>query len=161
MQTQGQKPTGYPKQIANLILALFLYCPLSMAALGDSEDSVEKDRKTLSGTRSHATTQDSYSVHEISTEGLTVREYVSSHGVVFGITWKGISHPDLSSILGSYTEEFQTANKHAVKPQGHRSHSATQTSHIVVEKSGHMRSVQGRAFIPALIPKGVSADEIQ
>jgi len=35
------------------------------------------------------------------------------------------------------------------------------TDRVVVEKWGNMRNLQGRAYAPALIPPGVSIDEIK
>jgi hypothetical protein len=34
-------------------------------------------------------------------------------------------------------------------------------NNVVVEKWGHMRNLQGRAYAPALMPQGVSVDEIR
>ena len=42
-----------------------------------------------------------------------------------------------------------------------RRNQKVETNRIVVEKWGHMRNLQGRAYVPALIPAGVSIDEIK
>jgi hypothetical protein len=42
-----------------------------------------------------------------------------------------------------------------------RRHVTVKTDGVVVEKWGHMRNLQGRAYAPALIPQGVSVDEIK
>jgi len=49
------------------------------------------------------------------------------------------------------------------KPSGKpgRRHVQVKTDGVVVEKWGHMRNMQGRAYAPALIPKGVNVDEIK
>jgi hypothetical protein len=39
-------------------------------------------------------------------------------------------------------------------------HMITKSSSVVVEKSGHLRGMKGRAFVPGLIPTGVSSNEI-
>jgi hypothetical protein len=49
---------------------------------------------------------------------------------------------------------------HAHRQPGRR-HVTVKTDSVVVEKWGHMRNLQGRAYAPALIPKGVNVDEIK
>jgi Protein of unknown function (DUF2844) len=100
-----------------------------------------------------------YTVEQISIPtGVTVNEYLSPDGTVFAVSWRGPRPPDLPQLLGSYFAEFQTA---AASPQAQRGHLLVQTENLVVETSGHMRDLRGRAYLPALLPQGVSADEIQ
>ena len=42
-----------------------------------------------------------------------------------------------------------------------RAYPLTSPDRVVVEKWGHMRNLQGRAYAPALLPPGVSSDEIR
>jgi len=91
---------------------------------------------------------------------VTVREYISASGVVFGVAWNGLIHPDLTQLLGSYAGEYQEVLQQTKRKAGRRSIRVT-TGHIVVEKWGHIRNLQGRAYIPALIPQGVTVDEIK
>ena len=143
-----------------LVLTVFAAAQQVQAALGESVDSVASDQKALSAVRRTAKTSMTYTVHEIRTETLTVREYVSPSGVVFGIAWNGLTHPDLTPLLGSYSSEYQKALSHAHRQPGRR-HVQVKTDGVVVEKWGHMRNLQGRAYAPALIPQGVSVDEIK
>lgn len=100
-----------------------------------------------------------YSVEQISTPaGVTVNEYISQGGTVFAVSWRGPQPPDLSQLLGSYFAEYQSA---AASPRRQRGYLRVQTETLVVETSGHMRDLRGRAYLPALLPSGVSADEIQ
>jgi hypothetical protein len=89
-----------------------------------------------------------------------VREYVSTSGVVFGIAWNGLIHPNLTQLLGSYAGEYQEALLQTPRIKGSR-HLQVKTSGVVVEKWGHMRNLQGRAYVPSLIPPGVRVDEIK
>jgi len=130
------------------------------AALGSSPDVAIADREATSVTR-HDTVQHSrYSVHEISSASTVVREYVSPSGIVFGIAWNGLMHPDLTHLLGSYAVEYHKALRQVLRNPGRR-HSRVETNGIVVQKWGHMRNLQGRAYLSALIPEGVSVDEIR
>ncbi len=80
--------------------------------------------------------------------------------MVFGIAWNGMSRPDLTTLLGSYANAYRTALQQSPRTPGHRFRQI-KTDRVVVEKWGHMRNLQGRAYAPALIPQGVSVNEIK
>ena len=130
------------------------------AALGESVDSVAKDRKALSAARGASTVHAGYTVQEVVSDSVTVREYISPAGIVFGIAWNGYTHPDLTPLLGSYAGEYNTALRKTPRKPGRRN-AQIRTDRIVVEKWGHMRNLQGRAYVKTLIPQGVSIDEIK
>jgi Protein of unknown function (DUF2844) len=132
----------------------------AQAALGESIDSLASDKKALMTVRSAKRTSSNYTVHELQSTTMTVREYVSVSGVIFGITWNGLTHPDLTPLLGNYASEHKKAASHTKRQPGRR-YAKIKSDNIVVEKWGHMRRLQGRAYVPALIPEGVSVDEIK
>src|ERR1700761_7361734 len=106
-----------------LITSLFVFSASisgSFAALGDKESSIEADRKTFVASRHAPVAHAKYTVQEIASDGLTVREYVNADGTIYAIAWNGINHPDLSSLMGSYFQEYQAASKRAVKVRGRR-----------------------------------------
>jgi hypothetical protein len=162
---------GGPNAMKRKLYALFLYLGLSMAALamaeqaqatlGESADSVASDRKALSAVQRATTARNGYTVHEFALDGTFVREYVSPSGIVFGIAWNGLTYPDLTPLLGSYASEYQAALRQTPRRPGLRRYQTVKTDRIVVQKWGHMRNLQGRAYAPALIPPGVSIDEIK
>ncbi len=139
----------------------FLLASPGHATLGGPADSVEADRKMLSASRGAITTQGSYTVHAMADDAHTYREYVSASGVVFAIAWDGLFAADLTPLLGSYEGEFQQALSNTPHPPGMRNRSVVRTPRVVVEQWGHMRSMHGRAYVPDLIPPGVSLDEIK
>jgi len=130
------------------------------ATLGEPAESVMADRKAISADRSTTTVRNGYTIQEVISDSVSVREYISPSGVVFGIAWNGLTHPDLTLLLGAYTGEYQEALKQTPRKYGRR-FSQVRTDRVVVEKWGHMRHLQGRAYAPALIPSGVSIDEIK
>ncbi len=132
----------------------------SLATLGGSADSIESDRKVLAAVRGSTTGQNGYTVQEITYGGTIVREYVSSSGVVFAIAWNGVRSPDLTSLLGTYADQYQRALQNTPHRPGVR-HSSIKGDNVVVERWGHVGNVQGRAYDPALIPTGVTIDEIK
>ena len=143
-----------------LSMALFVTAQRIEATLGESADTVELDRKALTAVRGETEAHKNYIVHGFNSDSTTVREYISPSGVVFGISWKGLIHPDLTQILGSYAGEYQEALRKTPRQQGRR-RLQVKTSRVVVEKWGHMRNLQGRAYAPGLIPSGVSVNDIR
>ena len=153
------------KKLSGLLICLglalaFFLVQQAYATLGESTDSIATNKKTLSAVRSSTRTSSKYSIHEFQSETITVREYVSPSGIVFGIAWNGLTYPDLTPLLGSYASEHQKAASH-IKRQPEHKYVKVESDNVVVEKWGHMRNLQGRAYAPALIPQGVTTDEIK
>ncbi|MDO8722836.1 MAG: DUF2844 domain-containing protein [Syntrophales bacterium] len=153
------------RKIYALFLSLALAAALAIvrpaqAVLGGSADSIASDQKVLSAVRRATTVRTGYNVHEVISASVTLREYVSPSGVVFGIAWNGLIHPDLTPLLGSYAGEYGESLRQTPRKPGRR-RLQVKTSRVVVEKWGHMRNLKGRAYAPALIPTGVSVDEIK
>lgn len=144
----------------SLILALLFNPKGALATLGEPVTSIEKDRKGMSAVRRSAVQQPKYSIHPIDAGGITVREYALPSGVVFAVGWSGNGEPDLSQLLGSYHPDYLKGLKDYPRKHGHRSRKFG-TKRMVVEKWGHMRSLHGHAYLPALLPSGVSPDEIK
>jgi hypothetical protein len=132
----------------------------AFATLGEGADSVAKDRKALSASKRATTTRANYTVQEVVSDAVTVREYLSPDGVVFAVAWNGLTPPDLTTLLGSYTREYQDAKQKTAHQHGHR-RSQVKSANIVVETWGHMRNLQGRAYVPALVPGGVNLEDIR
>jgi hypothetical protein len=129
------------------------------ATLGETDASISKDQKALSAVRRAATAARSYKVQTLKSDANEVREYVAANGVVFAIAWNGLVHPDLASLLGSYVGEYREALRQTPGKPGQRGRRVA-SDRVVVEQWGHMRNMQGRAYLPALIPPGVTIDEI-
>jgi hypothetical protein len=145
---------------ASLALLLLAASGSGRAELGGTAESVETDRRALAATRLPTVAQAGYQIHEIETGGTRIRQYLSPQGLVFGVAWEGLSHPDLDSLLGPYAPAWREAEARTPGSPGRRAHTVT-APHLVVERWGHLRHVQGRAWDPALLPPGVSADAIR
>jgi len=131
------------------------------ATLGEKADSVEKDRKALSGVKTtEKASRTNYKIQEITSAATTLREFLTPDGVVFAVAWNGLAHPDLSTLLGRFDQEYKNAKKQLPRKHG-QSRSAVKGDHVVVETWGHMRNLQGRAYVPALVPEEVNLDEIR
>ncbi len=102
-----------------------------------------------------------YTIHTTTTEGLTLKEYADNAGLVFALSWQGVAHPDLSSLLGKYLSEYQTSVTRHQSTPGRRRSGIFPAHRVVVEKAGTIGRSRGRAYLPASIPKGVLLNEIQ
>ena len=151
----------YALLLLGLSIAAFTLAQQTQAGLGESVDSIATDQSALSAVKHATTARNGYSIHELTSDGTALREYVSPSGIVFGIAWNGLAHPDLRPLLGSYAAEYEAALRQTPRKPGLRRHEALKTERVVVEKWGLMRNLQGRAYAPALIPPGVTIDEIK
>jgi len=129
------------------------------AALGGDAASVPADAAELHGAVNTEIRQQ-YEIQEISAEaGMRVREYLTRDGVVFAVSWSGPVLPDLQRLLGTHYAEYAAALKGLTSPGLHRSVRVA-SSELIVESGGHLRAYAGHAYLPALIPAGVSAAEL-
>ncbi len=147
-----------------LLMVVFAGSQRARAALGESVDSIGTDREMVSPekvtSKVISNAYANYTVYQLNYDGTSVREYVSASGIVFGIAWNGLIHPDLTPLLGSYAAEYQEALGRTVRKYGER-HLQVRAAHVIVQKWGHMRNLQGRAYDPDLIPAGVTVEEIR
>jgi hypothetical protein len=93
--------------------------------------------------------------------GTTIHEYASAGGQVFAYTWNGPTAPDLHTILGGRLAAFRSASAQSRAMHGdlHAQHVAS--ADAIVESGGAMRGYLGRAWLPGLMPGGVSISDLQ
>ncbi|HET6899475.1 MAG TPA: DUF2844 domain-containing protein [Vicinamibacteria bacterium] len=129
------------------------------AALGKPVSSVADDGKRLGGEVRTLGLAAGFAVHEISAaDGTVVREYASPAGEVFGVSWRGMTRPNLADLLGDHYAAFRDAPR---PPGRRRGPLVVRTDHLVVEMGGHMRDFHGRAYLPDRLPASVSSDSIR
>lgn len=132
----------------------------ALAALGSDVSSIEADRISLKGALAAFSTVKGYAVHEITTPaGGHVREYLTSGGKVFAVSWRGPFIPDLKQMLGSYYARYAQAAS-AQHVGGHR-HLRIEQPGLVVESNGRMRAFYGRAWDPGLLPPNFTPADIR
>ncbi len=135
---------------------------LLFAALGGSASSIDADRVKMQAALVGIQTVNAYTVHEIqSATGTLVREYVSSSGDVFAVSWNGPTMPDLQQVLGRYFPVYQQAVQAARQTRRARGPLAIDTGDLVVQVSGHMRSFTGRAYVKHLVPASIQPSAIR
>lgn len=127
------------------------------AALGEDVSSVQADQARMQAAL-EVTQAAGYAVHLLRLRsGTTVRQYVSSAGMVFAVSWQGPAMPDLKQLLGRHFEAYVDA----VKSRRSGAARPIRSPGLVVQTGGHMRAYFGRVYVPQMLPRGVSAEEIQ
>jgi len=142
------------------IALLALLAPaITHAELGGKAASVQADLVQMNAGVIHAaTTSPNFSVQQIQTpNGITIKEFISSAGTVFAVTWQGPQMPDLRQLLGQYFNDYVSAAKN--NRDGH-SQLGIQTADLVVQASGYVRAFSGIAYLPGLMPPGVSVAQL-
>jgi len=144
------------------LTATLMYSHNTYAALGGNSASVEADRAHFNATKKSSVSKVGYSIQEIDAGSVTIREYVSTTSdLVFGIAWNGFRNPDLGILLGTYADEYTKVATQKAQIHGQKNSSSVKTSNITVEQWGHMRNLQGRAYMQSQLPEGVQSDEIK
>jgi Protein of unknown function (DUF2844) len=145
------------------IVTLVLAFPANASAtLGRDTSSVDADRVRMQGALLRIARSDTYTIHEMrSSTGTTVREYVSSSGTVFAVTWQGPWLPDLRQVLGAYFDDYQRALQATAGKRRARGSLTIDQPDLMVQASGHPRAFSGRAFVPRLMPLRVQPETIR
>ncbi|MGB6485219.1 MAG: DUF2844 domain-containing protein [Candidatus Acidiferrales bacterium] len=146
--------------VAAALMILAIPFP-AKASLGGDITSVRADKARLQGTL-QATKNGVYTVEEVKAPtGLLLREYVSSNGQVFAVTWQGPTRPDLQQVLGTYFTTFTQAVQAARGHRIGRGPLVIKRPGLVVEMAGHMRWLVGRVYVPSMVPPEVQMEEIR
>ena len=128
------------------------------AGLGQPVASVSADRARMKGQlRQRAGI--GYTVEEITLpSGTVVKEFVSPSGIVFAVSWHGPTMPNLEQTLGSqYFSQLKAAEK---TQRFGRNHIELTGPKFVLHAGGHMRAFFGMAYVPSLLPSGVSLSDL-
>ncbi|MDR5750927.1 MULTISPECIES: DUF2844 domain-containing protein [unclassified Caballeronia] len=92
--------------------------------------------------------------------GITLRQYVDSAGVVYAVSWHGAAMPDLDALLGAHFARYKSAAAGSQASHGlHASRVADDD--LVVESGVRLRQFVGRAWLTDALPAGVTADDIE
>jgi hypothetical protein len=150
------------KELTMHIVLLPLLVALSLpafAGLGGDATPVAAGQAVGKSVIRRAIPARSYTIQDVqSADGTTVREYITLEGKVFGVSWTGPVMPNLAQLFGDHYESY----REAIKGRGPgRKPVHVNSSDLVVESAGHMRAFRGRAYVPQMLPAGVSANEIK
>jgi hypothetical protein len=148
-------------KIAALSSALLLAAlgpRIAFATLGEPEITVQTDVAQLRASIKSSQNGASYRVHEIQLPGGTLlREFVAPNGNVFAVAWNGPTKPNLRQALGKYFDAYVSA---PTPKYADLKHVNIQQGDLVVQGSGHMRALSGRAYLASAIPSGVNLGDL-
>lgn len=157
-----------------LAAALFLAAAIprrAYAALGETSASIARDaarmhativKPAAAATAPPPSRAPAFSVARFRTPaGVSVREYVAPGGTVFAVSWRGAAPPDLAVLLGAYFTQYRKAAATGSPSAFGLHNSIVAGPDVTVETGGHMGDLWGRAYVPTMLPPGVSQSEIE
>jgi membrane-bound ClpP family serine protease len=143
---------------AGAFLLVLVPLEAAHAALGENAGSLARDHEALRGMLI-VTPMQGYDVHTmVGASGVTVREYAAHTGNVFAVTWSGTQVPDLKRLLGTYFERYVSLAQ--TRRTGHHVLSIN-TPGLVMTSIRIQRMATGQAYVPGLLPSGVSPRELR
>jgi hypothetical protein len=140
--------------LAGSLASLLLACN-AWAALGGDVASVASDQQTWGASDSQSYRSGATVHTQTLPNGLSIRQYVDAGGLVFAVAWNGPVLPDFPQLLGSYFSSYTDALR--AQKRGVNVQSAA----LVLESGGLMRAFFGRAYLPAQLPTGLTAQDVR
>ena len=148
-------------RIAALLSALLVAAlapRMACATLGEPEITVQSDVTQLRASIKSSEDRVGYRVHEIQLPGSTLlREFVAPNGNVFAVAWNGPTKPNLRQALGKYFDTYASAPRAKFVD---RRHMNIQQGDLIVQGSGHMRVLSGRAYLASALPNGFNLGDL-
>ncbi|TCK84036.1 DUF2844 domain-containing protein [Paraburkholderia sp. BL9I2N2] len=110
-----------------------------------------------------STASASYTVRQTNLpSGTVVHEYAGQDGNVFAIAWSGPRMPDVAALFGSYLPQVTNAvEAQRAQRDGGRGPARIDQSGLVVRSGGHMGFFAGQAYLPQMLPAGVTGSDIR
>ena len=150
---------AFPATLAASTTALALLCAsatahaeLGGAMPGQADSTASAPRTLLNGALRVRTVTDAGTT--------TINEYATSTGQIIAYAWQGPTMPDLRALLGKHADSYQ-AGVAAAPADGNLHVSRVARPDVIVESGGPMRGYVGRAWLPAALPAGVTANDFQ
>ena len=92
---------------------------------------------------------------------IRVRQYVSSSGQVYAVSWDGPAMPDIAVLLGTWFDRYRQEASAALPNASGLHSSRVSSSDLMVETAVRLRDFSGRAWLPSALPAGVAAADIE
>ncbi len=141
-------------------LALLLGPVHSFAGLGQDLDSNNVEHKRMAA-QHRVMPGAQYSLHEFqSADGSRFRQYVSSSGMVFAVSWRTLYKPDLSALLGTSYPGYSAAARVAAQRTGVQRYFQHDDLDLVLQSSAYLHVFSGFAFRRSMLPRGVNPEQI-
>ena len=92
---------------------------------------------------------------------IRVRQYVSSSGQIYAVSWDGPAMPDVAVMLGTSFDRYRQEASMALPNASGLHSSRVSSSDLMVETAVRLRDFSGRAWLPSAFPAGVTAADIE
>ena len=153
--------TIFPQFAISGLTALLLFSSIAKAELGGTVSSVEADRGRFALEKGQLKTFSTFKVQELVSDKIKIRQFFNNDGIVFGVAWTGPIDTQLLPLLGTYSQDYQKAElSRPLTRKGRIPYRKVQADRVVVETWNMLRKVQGKAYVPALLPANVKAEKI-
>jgi len=153
--------TTYRAILQLLILIVpAIWLSVARAELGGDGASVMADVAQLHGVMQTSNRAPIAVVTITADNGVIVREFLDSGGLVFAVTWSGPAVPDLRELLGHYFAGY-TSVLSALPNAGRQRAIHVVMADLVVQSGGHLRAYSGLAYLPARLPAGVAPETLR
>jgi hypothetical protein len=144
------------------LLASLTAPPAAWAVLGESLASVQLDQQRMAGQRSLAIGAGPQVQLITLAGGSTIRQYLTSSGVVYAVAWNTRFKPRLDQLLGAHFPAYAEAARRSMQARpGIVHHAVLQQDDLVVETTAHLNAHVGRAYLRSLLPVGEPLDAIR
>jgi hypothetical protein len=148
-------PGALPLALACVLAASLFASPDAHAELGGTMPN----EAAASGTAPQPLLNGALRMRTLTDAGTTtINEYATSTGQIIAYTWAGPTMPDLTALLGKHADSYRTGAMSAADGNLHASRIVRPD--VIVESGGPMRGYAGRAWMPAALPPGVTADDL-
>jgi hypothetical protein len=143
------------KKLSVLALGIIIsFSSFSFDGLGNkstatSQTDAKVALKSSNNLNASTTNIAKFSTNIIQDNGTIIKEFIRTDGVIFGVSWQGQIVPDLSALLGNYSQLLsQTKNPDTVN---HRTYNK-QIDNFIIHKTSIGRLNAGFAFLQDLLP---------
>ena len=128
--------------------------------LGATTDSVRADQVRFKASRLE-TSGPGMITHEIKLQdGSGIKEYVNSSGVVFAVSWRTRLKPNLQTLLGAQYAMQIASTKSVLGVANSRAQQSVRLPNLVLHQAGRVNAFAGLAYVPALVPEGINAENL-
>jgi hypothetical protein len=146
------KRRSYPVRLLLLLVGTLVAVaspPKARAAVGDDVTAVAADQSRMQASLRIMPMQ-GYAIHELTAPaGATVREYVSSTGKIFAVSWSGGWRPNLRDIMGSRYDQYVAATRGQRRARGPV---RIELPGLVVSMGSYLRTFWGQVVLTDLAP---------
>ncbi len=123
----------------------------AQAELGGRGASVDADRVKLRATMSRSA-EHGRTIHQLAAgDGTVTREFTTTDGTIFAVSWSGPQRPNLKQLFGDYYPRFQAVNAQTGKARMRRA-MAVNDIDFVVQTGGRPGAFWGYAFLRSRVP---------